>query len=96
MINRDNWVITFWKFALKGQITRSFQEALTANALQACGNIFNGLFKTLDMRQSKMFILSTNIDQKLLQTEFLIDICRQTGDKWQSKIPFLAIFYLCC
>ena len=43
-------------------------------------------------RQSKTLILSTNIDQKSLETEFLITICRPTGDKWQSKTLFLAIF----
>ena len=36
--------------------------------------------------QSKTLIL------KKLETEFLIAICRQTGDKWQSKTLFLAIF----
>ena len=44
--------------------------------------------------QSKMLILSTNIDSKLLETEFLIGICSLTGDKWQSKTLFLAIFDL--
>ena len=39
-----------------------------------------------------MLILSTNVDQKSLETEFSIAICRTTGDKWQSKTPFLAIF----
>ena len=43
-------------------------------------------------RQSKTSILSTNVDQKLLETEFSIVICRPTGDKWQSKTPFLSIF----
>ena len=28
-----------------------------------------------------MLILSTNVDKKLLKTEFLIDISRLTGDK---------------
>ena len=28
-------------------------------------------------------ILSMNVDEKLLETEFSIAICRQTGDKWQ-------------
>ena len=28
-----------------------------------------------------------NVDQKLLETVFLIDICRQSGDKWESKNP---------
>ena len=47
---------------------------------------------TSDRRQSKTLILSTNEDQNLLETEFLIAICRQTGDKWQSKTLFLSIF----
>ena len=47
---------------------------------------------TPDRRQSKALILSTNIDQKSLETEFLIVICRQTGDKWQSKTLLLVIF----
>ena len=41
-------------------------------------------------RQSKTLILSTNVDQKSLETEFSIAICRPTGDKWQSKALFLA------
>ena len=40
-----------------------------------------------------MLILSSNIDQKSLETEFLIAICRLTGNKWQSKTLVLAIFY---
>ena len=49
------------------------------------------LFKIIpDRQQSKM--LMTNVDQKTLETELLIAICRLTGDKWQSKILFLAIF----
>ena len=32
-----------------------------------------------------------NIDQKSLKNEFSIAICH-TGDKWQSKTLFLAIF----
>ena len=32
---------------------------------------------------------------KMLETMFLIAICRQTGDKWQSKTMFLTIFDLC-
>ena len=43
-------------------------------------------------RQSKTLIMSINIDQKSLETEFLIGICRPTGDKWQSKTLFLLIF----
>ena len=48
---------------------------------------------TPDRQQSKMLILLMNIDQKLFETEFLIAICRLTGDKWQSKTLFLAIFH---
>ena len=43
-----------------------------------------------DIWQSKTVILSTNVDQKLLETEFLIAICRPTGDKQQSKALFLT------
>ena len=38
---------------------------------------------TPDRQQSKTLILSTNIDQKSLGIEFLIVICRPTGDKRQ-------------
>ena len=43
-------------------------------------------------RQSRMFILSRNVDKKSIETVFLIAICRPTGNKWQSKILFLSIF----
>ena len=51
-------------------------------------------FKTIipDSRQAKTLILSTNVDQKSLGTVFSIAICRPTGDKWQSKTLFLALF----
>ena len=54
-------------------------------------NIFNNK-PTSDRWQSKPLILSTNVDQKSLETVFSIAICRPTGDKWQSKTLFLAIF----
>ena len=44
-------------------------------------------------RQSKTSILSTNVNQKSLETELSIAICRPTGEKWQSNTLFLAIFY---
>ena len=47
---------------------------------------------TPGMWQSKMPILSRNVDQKSLETEFSIAICRHTGDKWQPKTLFLSIF----
>ena len=46
---------------------------------------------TLGRRQSKTLMLSTNVNQKSLKTEFLIAVCCLTGDKWQSKTLFLAI-----
>ena len=39
-----------------------------------------------------MSIPSRNVDQKSLETEFLIAICHHPGDKWQSKTLFLSIF----
>ena len=36
-----------------------------------------------------------NADQKSLETGFSIAICRQLGDKWQSKSLFLTIFHVC-
>ena len=49
---------------------------------------------TPDRRQSKTLILSTKVDRKSLETEFSIAIGRPSSDKWQSKILFLATFYL--
>ena len=49
-------------------------------------------YNTPGRRQSETLILSTNVDQKSLETEFSIAICRLIGDKWQSKTQFLAIF----
>ena len=40
-------------------------------------------------------ILLRNVDQKLLETEFLIAICHQYGDKWQLKTLFLSLFDPC-
>ena len=40
-----------------------------------------------------MQVLTWNVDQISLETEFLIAIYRHTGDKWQSKTLFLLIFY---
>ena len=46
---------------------------------------------TSDKRQSKTLILSTNVDLRSLELEFLIAVCRSTDDEWQSKTQFLAI-----
>ena len=42
----------------------------------------------------KRYQQSTTVDQKSLETVLLIAICRQCGDKWQSKTLFLKIFDL--
>ena len=42
-------------------------------------------------QRSKTLILSTNVDQKSLETEFSVAICHPNGDRWQSKTLFLAI-----
>ena len=39
-----------------------------------------------------MPILSRKVDQKSIETVFLIAICHHTGDKWESKTLFLWIF----
>ena len=39
-----------------------------------------------------MPILSRKVDQKSIETVFLIAICCPTGDTWQSKTLFLSIF----
>ena len=44
-------------------------------------NINDACGYTPGRRQSKTLILSTNVDQKSLGTEFSIAICRPTGDK---------------
>ena len=36
--------------------------------------------------------INTNVDIKLLETEFSIAICHLTGDKWQLKTLFLKSF----
>ena len=40
----------------------------------------------------KRYQQSMNVDQKSIETVFLIAICRQWGDKWQLKTLFLLIF----
>ena len=42
---------------------------------------FIAINNTLCRGQSKMPIPSRNVDKKSLETEFLIAICRHTGDK---------------
>ena len=42
----------------------------------------------------KHYQQSADADQKMMETVFLIAICRQCGDKWQLKTLFLTNFYL--
>ena len=42
----------------------------------------------------KRYQQSTNADQNSIETVFSIVICRQWGDKWQSKTLILLIFNL--
>ena len=42
--------------------------------------------------QKRYNSLSKILDKKYLDAVFLIAICRQSGDKWQSKTLFLTIF----
>ena len=51
---------------------------------------------TQNRLQSKALILLMKVEKKLLETEFLIAICRLTGDKWQPKTLFLAILIRVC
>ena len=41
-------------------------------------------------QQSKTLLTIDEHAQKLLETVFFIDICRQLGDKWQSKTLYLT------
>ena len=47
-----------------------------------------------DRGNQKLYQQSTNAHKKSIEIVFLIAICRQWGDKWQSKTLFLLIFYL--
>ena len=64
-------------------------------ASDLCGSCRYCYKLTPDRQQSKMLILSTNVDQQSLETEFSIAICRLTGNKWQSKTLFLVSFETC-
>ena len=48
---------------------------------------------TPDRRQLKTLLIDEH-GPRLLEIVFLIAICRQLGDKWQSKTQFLTIFDL--
>ena len=52
------------------------------------------LVLTSGKRQSKTLLTIDERRSNLLEKVFSIAICRQLGDKWQSKTLFLAIFDL--
>ena len=68
------------------------QFCLILVLLQLNSDIWINTIFASDGRQSKTLILSTNVDQTSLETEFSTAICRQSGDKWQSKTLLIAIF----
>ena len=51
---------------------------------------------TPDRLQSKKLILSMDVDQKLLETDFSIANFQLIGDNWQSKTLFLAFLICVC
>ena len=53
------------------------------------------LLRTAQSLLTGRTILSRNVDQKSIEAVFSIANCRPSGDKWQSKTPFLSIFDLC-
>ena len=59
-----------------------------AHFMIKCFNYLN-LEYTLDRGQSKSLLTIDERGSKSLETVFLIAICRQLGDKWQSKTLFL-------
>ena len=62
------------------------------NGFEPSSEIFLLTVPTLGRRESKSLILSKNVGQKSLETEFSIAIRRPTGDKLHSKTLFLLIF----
>ena len=52
-------------------------------------NVWRTVYSTPDRRHSKTLI----IDQRSLETEFSIAICRPTGDTWQSKTLFIYSYF---
>ena len=65
--------------SVTGPLERKHSIAIRAIALTPVGG-------------NQTLILSTNVDQKSLESEFPIAICRPTGDKWQPKTLFLLTF----
>ena len=49
---------------------------------------------TPDSRQSKTLLTIDERGSRIANTVFSIAICRQSGDKWQSKTLFLTIFLI--
>ena len=74
---------------------RSHVEQSTTESLRNSHSVvFSGNYTiTRGRRQSKTLTIDERIP-KSLETAFSIVICRQSGDKWQSKTLFLTNFDL--
>ena len=88
-ITKDELSQTKWQACPSDTVVEMIRVAGDTGA-----TMISDLTPTPGRRQSKTPILSRNVDQKSIETVFLIAICRQTGDKWESKTLFLSIFDL--
>ena len=70
-----------------GLVRNSKQRLVQANTHKATNSHQVG-------GNQKRYQQSRNANQKSIETVFSIAICRQWGDKWQSKTLFILIFYL--
>ena len=77
-------------FIEKGQQC-TFKIVIVTTSVNGQGMAILVAIFTSGRPQLKMLMLSMKVDLKSLETVFLITICRQIGDKWQSKTLFLAI-----
>ena len=74
------------------ELTQTNHKHLLSNIYSLCTLLCNLSSNTTPgMRQSKTFTLSPNEDYNR-QKQFSNVICSLTGDKWQSKTLYLAIF----
>ena len=86
----NDQVFTSFSFLIGSNSTNNFNIHPSVADLQK--QKYQLYRNTPGKRQSKMPILSRNVDKKLLETEFSIAICRQSDNKWLSKTLFLSIF----
>ena len=71
-------------------LNQLFQNTISVSNIKTGPDILSGLISHR-IGWNREHVLA-NVDKKLLETEFLIAICRPTGDKWLSKTLFLATF----